>query len=210
MTRHALSAQATPAHCSRHETQETSFSHVSPATVFPSQHAGTHLCKWHILRQPLLDVLHPLPGEAEGTEVCHQPTHAMLHHELGQHILGVAQQQVEGDVQLCALLQRGGKGYGMVARSSADPVPPPPAEGTDLPPLSHPTWASLRQPYLGHLPQAPQHETVVADGGIQELGHQAEADTQRQLLFEGQALGVEESPVIWGESAGGSVGGRLC
>lgn len=66
--------------------------------------------------------------------------------------------------------------------------------------VSHPTWASPQRPYLSHLLQAPQHETIVADSGIQEFGHQAEADMQRQLLFEGQALGVEESPVIWGES----------
>lgn len=85
--------------------QETSFSHISPARVFPSQSTGTHLCKWHVFWQPLPDILHPLPGEAEGAEVCHQPAHSMLHHECGQHVLGVAQQQVEGDVQLSALLQ---------------------------------------------------------------------------------------------------------
>lgn len=98
---HMLSAQVTPV-C---KTQETSLSHIPPARVFHSQSAGTHLCKWHILRQSFLDILHPLPGEAEGTEVCHQPTHTMLHHKRGQHVLGIAQQQVEGDVQLCTLLQ---------------------------------------------------------------------------------------------------------
>lgn len=93
---------------------------------------GTHLRKRHILRQPLPDILHPLSGEAEGAEVCHQPTHTMLHHECGQHVLGVAQQQVEGDVQLCTLLQGEGKVYGMVC-TSADPAPSSSAEEMDLP-----------------------------------------------------------------------------
>lgn len=82
------------------------------------------------------------------------------------------------------------KGWICLPRFPRSPVPP----GRDIP------W-----PYLCHLLQAPQHEPVVADGGLQEFGHQAEADVQRQLLFEGQALGVEESPVIWGESTEGSV-----
>lgn len=41
----------------------------------------------------------------------------------------------------------------------------------------------------------------MADGGVQELGHQAEADVQRELLLQGQALGVQEGPVIWRETA---------
>lgn len=60
--------------------------------------------------------------------------------------------------------------------------------------------------YLGHLLQAPQHKTVVADGGAQEFGDQAKADVQGQLLFESQALGIEEGPVIWGESTRGRAG----
>lgn len=62
-------------------------------------------------------------------------------------------------------------------------------------------------PYLADLLQPPQHEAVVADGGTEEFGHQAEADAQGQLLLEGQALGVEESPVIWGRKHRGCVGG---
>lgn len=82
--------------------QRTLCSPIDPGCV---SSRGTHLCKGHILRQLLLDLLHPLPGDTEGTEVCHQPSHAVLHHEAGQNILGAAQQHVEGDVQLRTLLQ---------------------------------------------------------------------------------------------------------
>lgn len=91
-------------------------------------------------------------------------------------------------------------------------------------PPGPPHRLSPRWPYLADLLQPPQHEAVVADGGTEEFGHQAEADAQRQLLFEGQALGVEESPIIWGggikhrgcagdalrgEGAGGCAWGRM-
>uniref|UniRef100_A0A2D4F5D6 Uncharacterized protein n=1 Tax=Micrurus corallinus TaxID=54390 RepID=A0A2D4F5D6_MICCO len=42
----------------------------------------------------------------------------------------------------------------------------------------------VKQPtLLGDFLQASEHKTEVADGGIQEFGHQAEADVQGQALF---------------------------
>lgn len=90
----------------KHET--LCFFPISPAWV--SHTLVDHLHEGHVLGQPLPDILHPLPGDTQGTEIRHQPPHALLHHEGGQHVLGVAQQQVEGDVQLRALLQRDEKG----------------------------------------------------------------------------------------------------
>lgn len=83
----------------------SSLSHQPGFSPPLSQITETHLHKGHVLGQLLPDILHPLPGDAQGTEVCHQPPHALLRHEGGQHVLGIAQQQVEGDVQLRALLQ---------------------------------------------------------------------------------------------------------
>ena len=51
--------------------------------------------------------------------------------------------------------------------------------------------------HLFNFRQSFKHEAKLADSRIQKLGHQAEADMERQLHFQGQLLCVQECPVVW-------------
>lgn len=73
----------------------------------PGARRGSHLGKGHRWGQPFPDLLHPLLGNAEGGEVRHHPANAVLRHEGGQRVFGEADEQVEGNAELLALLEEG-------------------------------------------------------------------------------------------------------
>lgn len=41
-----------------------------------------------------------------------------------------------------------------------------------------------------------QHEAIVADSGVEELGHEAEADVERKLHLHSQLLSKQQRPVV--------------